>query len=111
MYPVIINQYALHFEIGLLAVLLVLKFDKGVLKALACALLSDNLTRKNFAKSAKNKVEIFVCGLLSVIRSRIRVDQIGVPSVTGLSLHTKSTCSGGLTSAWGKSPSNSNVKA
>lgn len=44
MYPVVINQYALHLEIGLLAVLLVLEFDKGVLKAVACTLISDNLT-------------------------------------------------------------------
>lgn len=44
MYSVIINKYTLHFEIRLLAVLHVLEFDKGVLKALACALISDNFT-------------------------------------------------------------------
>jgi hypothetical protein len=41
----IIYEDALHFEVGLLAVLPVLEFDKGILKALACALISNDLTR------------------------------------------------------------------
>lgn len=41
-YPVIIDENSLHFEVGLLAFLLVLKFYKGVLQTVAGALVADD---------------------------------------------------------------------
>jgi len=42
MNPMIIYQYSLHFKVGLLTSLLVLKLNKSVLKAIAGSLVSDN---------------------------------------------------------------------
>lgn len=39
----VINEDALHLEICLLAVFLILEFDKSVLQAIPCPLVSDNL--------------------------------------------------------------------
>ena len=41
----IINKNTLHFEICLLAVSLMFKFNEGVLQAVASSLVSNNLTR------------------------------------------------------------------
>ena len=60
MNSMIINEHALHFEVGLLAIFLVLVLDKGILKALAGALISDNLTGQDLSKSAENEVQIFI---------------------------------------------------
>ena len=40
---VIIDQNALHLEVGLFAVLLVLKLDEGILQAIARLLVADDL--------------------------------------------------------------------
>ena len=45
MYPVIINENSLHLKICLLAVLLVLKFYKGILEAITSAFVPNNFTR------------------------------------------------------------------
>lgn len=45
MYTVVIDKYALHFEVCLFAVLLILKFNESVLKAIAGTLISDDLAR------------------------------------------------------------------
>jgi hypothetical protein len=50
----IINKNTLHFEIGLLAVSLMFKFNEGILQAVASSLVSNNLTRENGSKAAEN---------------------------------------------------------
>ena len=60
MYAVIIDQYTLHLEIRLLAVLLVFEFDEGILKAFLGSLVSDNFARYDFAKSTEDQIKIFV---------------------------------------------------
>ena len=61
MYPMIIDQYFLHFEICLLAVLLVLKLDECILKTIIGALVPNNFARYYLAEAAKKEVEIFIC--------------------------------------------------
>ena len=45
MYPMIVNQDSLHFEIGLFAILLVLELDECILQTVPCSLVSDHFTR------------------------------------------------------------------
>ena len=53
MYTVIVNQNPLHLEISLLTILLMLKLDEGVLKAVLGSLVSNDFTGYNFAKPAE----------------------------------------------------------
>ena len=50
----IINKNALHFEICLLAVSLVFKFNESILQAVASSLVSNNLTGQNLSEAAEN---------------------------------------------------------
>jgi hypothetical protein len=50
----IINKNALHFEICLLAVSLVFKFNEGILQAVASSLVSNNFTRQNLSEAAED---------------------------------------------------------
>lgn len=54
MNTMIIYQYTLHFEICLLAVLLMLKLDECILKTVVSALVSYDLARYDLAKTAEN---------------------------------------------------------
>jgi hypothetical protein len=60
MYAVVIDQNTIHLEVGLLAILLIGVFDKGVLQAVTCTLVPDDLAAENLAKSRKDKLQIFV---------------------------------------------------
>lgn len=42
---VVVNQNTLHFEVGLLAIFLILKLNKCILKTVAGPLVADNLAR------------------------------------------------------------------
>lgn len=50
----VIDEDALHLEVCLFAVFLVLKFNKCILETLASALVPYNLTRKDLAKTAED---------------------------------------------------------
>jgi len=50
----VVNEHALHLEICLLAVFLVLELNEGILKTVACALVSDNLAGENVAETTEN---------------------------------------------------------
>ena len=50
----VVDEDALHLEVCLLAVFLILKFDEGILKTVAGALVPYNLTGETFAKSAED---------------------------------------------------------
>ena len=52
----IVDQYALHLEVCLLAVFLLLEFDECVLQAVSRPLVPDDLTRQNFAESTENEI-------------------------------------------------------
>lgn len=54
MNTMIIYQYTLHFEICLLAVLLMLKLDERILKTVVGALVPYDLARYDLAKTAEN---------------------------------------------------------
>ena len=54
MNPMIVYQYTLHFEICLLAVLLMLKLDERILKTVVGALVPYDLARYDLAKTAEN---------------------------------------------------------
>jgi hypothetical protein len=60
MYAVVVDQNTIHLEIGLLAILLVGVFNEGVLQAITCTLVSNDLTAKDLAKSRKDELQIFV---------------------------------------------------
>ena len=53
---VIINQNSLHLEICLLAVLLVLEFDKCILKAVFCALVSNDFAGHYWPEAAEYRI-------------------------------------------------------
>ena len=59
-YTVIVYQDPLHLEVCLLAVLLVLELDEGVLKTVLGALISNDFAGYDFAKSTEYQIEIFV---------------------------------------------------
>jgi hypothetical protein len=50
----IVNQYPLHFEIGLFTRLLVLELNKCVLQAVARSFVANDLTREDITKAAKD---------------------------------------------------------
>lgn len=54
MNTMIVYQYTLHFEICLLAVLLMLKLDERILKTVVGALVPYDLARYDLAKTAEN---------------------------------------------------------
>ena len=53
---VIIYQDSLHLEVRLLAVFLVLEFDKCILKAVFCALVSNDFTGHNGTEATKDRI-------------------------------------------------------
>ena len=61
MYAVIINQDRLHLEVCLFAIFLILKFDKGILKAVVGTFVPNDLTRYYGTETAKNCFKILVC--------------------------------------------------
>ena len=56
MNSMIINQNTLHFEICLLAVLLALELDKGILKAIASAFVANDFAGYDSAKTAEYQI-------------------------------------------------------
>ena len=54
MYSVIIYQYALHFEICLLAILLILKLYECILQAVTGPLVSNNFARDDSAEPGED---------------------------------------------------------
>lgn len=50
---VVINENPLHLEICLLTVFLIFKFNKGILKAVASALVPDNFAGQDLTESAE----------------------------------------------------------
>ena len=56
----VVDEDPLHFEICLLAVLLILEFDECILKTVSCTLVSDDFTRKDFAEAAENQIQILI---------------------------------------------------
>jgi len=60
MNPVIVNQHALHLEVGLFAVLLVLELDKGILQAVTRTLVSNNFAGQDGAEATENQIEVLV---------------------------------------------------
>ena len=56
----VIDQHSLHFEVRLFAVLLLFKFDEGILKAVACSFIADNFAGYDLAESTENQFQIFI---------------------------------------------------
>lgn len=57
----IIYQHSLHFEVCLLAILLIFKLDECILKAVTGTLITNNFTRYYSTKTAEYGVEILIC--------------------------------------------------
>lgn len=51
--PVVVDEHALHFEIGLFAGRLFGVFDEGVLQAVPGALVADYFAGEDFAEAAE----------------------------------------------------------
>lgn len=60
MNAVVVDQDVLHLEVGLLAVLLVFKLDKGVLQAVAGLLVADDFAGEDLAEAREDDFEVFV---------------------------------------------------
>ena len=56
----VIDEDALHLEICLFAIFLILEFNESILKTIAGAFITYDLTGKNLAKAAEDQVEVFV---------------------------------------------------
>lgn len=56
----VVDEYALHLEISLLALRLLFVFDEGVLQTFACAFVTDDLAGKDLAKATENELEILI---------------------------------------------------
>lgn len=52
----VVDEYSLHLEIGLLAVLLVLELDERILQTVASALISNDLAREDSSKTTEDQV-------------------------------------------------------
>lgn len=97
----VVDEHVLHLGVGLLCRRAVLKLDKRILQTVA---------RLGVSRCART----FLSRITSQLRISPKREKMSSRSslrVTGLSLHTKSTFSGGLMSACGKSPTISSVKA
>lgn len=109
MYSMIVDQDSGHLEVCLLAVFLVFIFNECILQTISCPFIPNDLAREYGSKATENRMEILVYRFLAKRYSiKVRSSQ---PSVTGFSLQTNNTFSGGLTSAYGRSPTISRVKA
>lgn len=56
----VIYQYSLHFKVGLLASLLVLKLNKSILEAIVGSLVSNHFARQDGPKTTENQMKILV---------------------------------------------------
>lgn len=56
----IVNQHALHFKVGLLAVLLVLKFDECVLQTVARALVPNHFARQDRSETTEDQLKVLI---------------------------------------------------
>lgn len=65
----VVNEHTLHLEVGLLAVLLVLEFDKCILQTVPSALISDHLARQDNPKATEDQLKILVCQVLAHIQT------------------------------------------
>ena len=52
---VVVNQHALHFEVGALAVFFAAEFDEGVLQAVTCLLVPDDFARQDLAEAREDE--------------------------------------------------------
>lgn len=57
----IVNQDALHLEVGLFAVLLVFKLDKRILQTVTRALVSNHLARQDRSKATEDQLKVLIC--------------------------------------------------
>lgn len=108
----VVNQHPLHFEVGLLAVLLMLELDECVLQTVARALVPNHLAGQYRSKATEDQLKVLIYFELQLASVSPNAPyEANVPCVTGFNLQTKSTFSGGLTSAKGRSPTISKVNA
>jgi len=58
----VVNKHRVHLGVCLLATLLVLELDEGVLQTVARLLVADNLAAENLAEATEDQFQIFVGG-------------------------------------------------
>lgn len=56
MNSMVVNQDALHLEISLLTVLLVLEFNKGILQTISCSFVANHFTRQDLSKATEDQL-------------------------------------------------------
>jgi hypothetical protein len=56
----VVNQHALHFKVGLLAVLLMLKLDECVLQTVARALVPNHLTGQDRSETTEDQLKVLI---------------------------------------------------
>lgn len=57
---VVVNQHALHLEVGLFTILLVIEFDERILQAVTRALVPDDFAGQYGAEATEDEVEVLV---------------------------------------------------
>jgi hypothetical protein len=57
---VIVYQDSLHLEIGLLAIFLILEFNKCILQTVASSFVSDDFARQDFPEPAEDQLQILI---------------------------------------------------
>jgi hypothetical protein len=62
---VIVDKYALHPEIRLLAVFLLIEFYKCILQTITCSFVADNFARENLAEAAEDELQIVIYTIVS----------------------------------------------
>lgn len=58
---VVVDQHALHLEVGLFAVFLIFKLDKRILQAVPRALVPDHLARQDSSKATEDQLKVLIC--------------------------------------------------
>ncbi len=64
----VINQNALHLEVGLLTSFLILELNESILKTIACAFVADDFTRYDFPEAAEDQIQVLVYDNVSQAR-------------------------------------------
>lgn len=61
----IVDQDALHLEVGLLTGFLVFELNEGILKTIAGAFVANDFTGEDFAEAAEDQIQVVICNKVS----------------------------------------------
>lgn len=61
----IVDQDALHLEVGLLTGFLIFKLNEGILKTVTGAFVTNDFTGENFAEAAEDQIQVIIYNMVS----------------------------------------------